>query len=89
MAAANDNRPLKDCVASSEEEPHSIKYPFTIEANSFKLKPSLLQIVQQNQFSGNLTKDPNLHVLVFVQYANTLKCNGMNGHMKCNGLGEI
>lgn len=46
--------------------------------NYFELKPTLLQIVQQNQFSGNPTEDLNLHLSVFVQYANTLKSNGVN-----------
>lgn len=59
--AANQNRPLKDYVASSHEEPHSSIAPSTIEANNFELKPASLQIVQQNQFLGNPTEDLNLH----------------------------
>src|ERR1051325_7098209 len=34
--------------------------------------------VQQNQFSGAPTDDPNLHLSVFVQYADTVKANGVN-----------
>ncbi|MCH87321.1 hypothetical protein A2U01_0008188, partial [Trifolium medium] len=49
-----------------------------IQANNFELKPSLLQIVQQNQFFGNPTEDPNLHLSVFVQFADTLKSNGVD-----------
>ncbi|XP_058761643.1 uncharacterized protein LOC131635058 [Vicia villosa] len=48
------------------------------EANKFELKPSLLQAVQQNQFSGSPTDDPNLHLFMFVQYANTVKANGVS-----------
>ena len=33
--------------------------------------------MQQNQFSGNPTEDPNLHLSVFVQYADTVKANGV------------
>ena len=70
--AQNANRPLKDFVVPSQDEPHSSIVTPTIQANNFELKPSLLQIVQQNQFSGNPTEDPNLHLSVFVQFADTL-----------------
>ncbi|KAK2393252.1 hypothetical protein QL285_055218 [Trifolium repens] len=48
----NENRPLKDFAVPSEDEPHSSIVSPTIQANNFELKPSLLQIVQQNQFSA-------------------------------------
>lgn len=64
--AENDNRSLKNFVVPSDEDPHSsIVYP-EIAVNNFELKPSLMQIVQYNQFSGNLVEDPNLHISVFV-----------------------
>lgn len=40
--ASNQNHPLKDYVDPSEEEPYSSIAPPTVEANNFKLKPSLL-----------------------------------------------
>lgn len=43
---ANNNRPLKDYAALSEEEPHSSTAPPSIEANNFELKALLLQVVQ-------------------------------------------
>lgn len=64
-----DNRPLKDFEVPSQDELHSSIVPLEIQADIFELKPSLLQIVQLNQLSGNPTEDPNLHLLVFVQYA--------------------
>lgn len=46
--AENDNRPLKDFDVPFENESHSsIVNPVT-QANTFELKPSLLQIMQQN-----------------------------------------
>jgi len=54
--AHNANRPLKDFVVPYQDEPHSSIVNPTIQANNFELKPSLLQIVQQNQFSGNTRK---------------------------------
>ncbi|XP_045791784.1 uncharacterized protein LOC123886512 [Trifolium pratense] len=74
---AQRERPLKDYAVPSEEEPHSSIAPPNIEARNFELKPALLQIVQQNQFSGSPTEDPNLHLSVFVQYADTIKANGV------------
>jgi len=74
----NDNRPLKDFVVPSEEEPHTSIVRPAIAANNFELKPLLVQIIQQNQFSGNPTEDPNLHLATFVRFAETLKVNGVH-----------
>src|SRR4030042_2451744 len=73
--ALQDDRPLKDYAVPSEDEPHSSIVNPAVQANNFELKPSLLQIVQQNQFSGNPTEDPTLHLSVFVQFTDTLKIN--------------
>lgn len=61
-----DNRLLKDFVVPSKDKPHSSIINPAIQANNFELKPSLLQVVQENQFFGNPTADPNLHLSVFV-----------------------
>lgn len=34
--------------------------------------------MHQTKFSSNPTEDPNLHFSVFVQFANTLKSNGVD-----------
>lgn len=74
----NYNQPLKEFVVPSGEDPHvSIVRP-AIATNNFELKPSLLQIVQQNQFSWNLTNDPNLHLSVLLQFVDILKSDGVN-----------
>jgi len=66
----------------SDEESHencsSCNY-----GDNFELKPFLIQIVHHNQFSGNLTEDPNLHFVVFVQLTNTLKSDGVNPKAIC------
>src|ERR1043165_2116263 len=71
-------RPLKDYAVPSQAEPHNSIVAPTIARNDFELKPSLLSAVQQNQFSGSPTDDLNLHLSVFVQYADTVKANGVN-----------
>lgn len=71
----DDNRLLKDSVVPSDKEPHSSIVRPTIMVNSFELKPSLLQIVQQRKFSGNPMEDPNMHLSDFMQFTDTLKSN--------------
>ncbi|CAJ2646738.1 unnamed protein product [Trifolium pratense] len=78
MAEEPQNRPLKSYAIPSQEEPHNSIAAPAIEANNFELKPSLLSAVQQNQFSGNPTDDPNLHLSIFLQYADTVKANGVS-----------
>ncbi|CAJ2633397.1 unnamed protein product [Trifolium pratense] len=78
MAEAPQERPLRSYAIPSQEEPHNSIAAPAIEANNFELKPSLLSAVQQNQFSGNPTDDPNLHLSIFLQYADTVKANGVS-----------
>ena len=69
-------RPLKEFAQPSDEEPNSSIINPAITTNNFKLKPSLLQLVQQNQFAGLSSENPNQHLKVFIQLADTLKTNG-------------
>ena len=78
MAEGPQNRPLKFYVVPSQAEPHNSIAAPAINRNDFELKPSLIPAVQQNQFSGNATDDPNLHLSIFVQYADTVKVNGVS-----------
>ncbi|XP_050890546.1 uncharacterized protein LOC127095951 [Lathyrus oleraceus] len=78
MDEGPQNRPLKYYVVPSQEEPHNNIAAPAINRNDFKLKSLLLSVVQQNQFSSTPTDDPNLHLSVFVQYADTVKTNGVS-----------
>ena len=49
----------------------------TIQANNFELKPSLIQMVQSNQFGGYPNESPDDHIAVFLQYCNTVKMNNV------------
>ena len=51
---------------------------YTNNRNDFELKPSLLSVIQQNQFLGSPTDDPNLHFSVFMQYTDIVKANGVS-----------
>ena len=54
----------------------AVKQP-TIEANNFELKPALITMVQQNQFTGHPSEDPNKHMGRFLRMENTVKLNGV------------
>lgn len=60
------NRTLRDYATPSQDEPYNNIVAPAIDQNDFELKPSLLQAIQKNQFSGSPTDDPNLHLSVFV-----------------------
>ena len=49
----------------------------TINTNNFKLKPALINIVQQNQYGGLAHKDPNVHLATFLEICDTVKMNGV------------
>jgi len=54
-------RTLKEYATPSTEEPQAIIVYPTVEGNNFEINPALLNLVQQNQFSGSPAEDPNLH----------------------------
>ena len=54
----------------------AVKQP-AINANDFELKPALIAMVQQNQFIGHPTKNPNEHLGRFLRITNSIKLNGV------------
>ena len=59
-----------------QDEYSTIRQP-AIDANNFELKPALITMVQQHQFTGHPTEDPNEHLGRFLRMANTVKLNGV------------
>ena len=59
------------------EEYSAMRQP-PIKANNFKLKPSLITMVQQNQFTRHPSEDPNEHLGRFQRMENIVKLNGVN-----------
>ena len=53
----------------------------TINANNFELKPTLINMVKQNQYRGLAHKDPNVHLTTFLEICDTTKMN--RGHRRC------
>ena len=60
-----------------KDEYSTVRQP-TTEANNFELKPALITMVQQQQFTGHLSEDPNEHLGRFLRMGNTVKLNGIN-----------
>ena len=48
-----------------------------IANNNFKIKPSIIQMVQNNQFGGLQGEDPHAHILTFLTVCATFKINGV------------
>ena len=59
-----------------QEEYLAVGQP-AIEASNFELKLALITMVQENQFIGHPTKDPNEHIGRFLRMANIVKLNGV------------
>ena len=57
-----------------QEEYSALRQP-PIEANNFELKLALINMVQQHQFTGHLSEDPNEHLGRFMRMVNTVKLN--------------
>ena len=60
-----------------QEEYSAMRQP-TVDANNFELKPALITMVQQHQFTGHPIEDPNEHLRRFLRMANTVKLNGVS-----------
>ena len=48
-----------------------------ITNNNFEIKPSIIQMVQNNQFAGLQGEDPYAHILTFLNVCATFKINGV------------
>ena len=59
-----------------QDEYSAIRQP-AVDANNFELNLALITMVQQQQFTGHPTEDPNEHLGRFLRMANTVKLNGV------------
>ena len=58
------------------QEEYSAVKQLAIAANNFELKPAVITMVYQHQFTGHPSKDPNEYMGRFMRMANTVKLNG-------------
>ena len=52
-----------------------------IDVDDFELNPALIRMVQQNQFTGHPTENPNEHLGRFLRIANSIKLNGVRSEV--------
>ena len=52
-----------------------------IDVDDFELKPALIRMVQQNQFTGHPTENPDEHLGRFLKIANSIKLNGVRSEV--------
>ena len=57
-----------------QDEYSAVRQP-AVEANNFELKPALITVVQQHQFTRHPSKDPNKHMGRFIRMEKTVKLN--------------
>ena len=55
--------------------------PPAINANDFELQPTLISMVQQNQFAGHPTENPSEHLGRFLRIADSNKMNGVKSEV--------
>ena len=68
---------MKDFWKPVIQDEYSVVRQPAIKANNFELKPALITMVQQHQFTGHPFEDPNEHMGRFIRMANTIKLNGV------------
>ena len=59
------------------QDEYSVVRQLAIEANNFELKPALITMVQQHQFTRHPNEGLNKHMGRFMRMANTIKLNGV------------
>ncbi|KAJ1380154.1 hypothetical protein SESBI_46286, partial [Sesbania bispinosa] len=67
MAGNGERRTLEDYSQPRPRNYAPIVRP-PIQANNFEIKPTLLHLVQQDQFNGHASEDPNDHLQNFLSY---------------------
>ena len=68
---------MEDFWRPSIRDEYSIVRQPDIETNNFELKTALITMVQQHQFIGHPSKDPNEHMGRFMRMENIVKLKGV------------
>ena len=68
---------MEDLWKSFIQDKYLAMRELAIDAYNFELKPALITMIQQNQFTGHPTEDPNEHLGQFLRIANIVKLNGV------------
>ena len=68
---------MEDFLRPVIQDEYSTVRQLSIEVNNFELKPALITMVQQHQFTGHPSEDLNEHMGRFMRMENTIKLNGV------------
>ena len=68
---------MEDLWNSFIHNKYSAIKPPAVNANDFELKPSLITMIQQNQFTGHPTENPSEHLGRFLRIGNSVILNGV------------
>ena len=68
---------MEDLWNSFIHNKYSTIKPPAVNANDFELKPSLITMVQQSQFTGHPTENPSEHLGRFLRIVNSVFLNGV------------
>ena len=68
---------MEDLWKSFIQDKYLVVRQPAIDVNDFELKPALIRMVQQNQFTGHPTENPNEHLGRFLRIDNSIKLNGV------------
>ena len=68
---------MEDFWRSIIQEEYPAVRQLAIEANNLELKPTIITMVQQHQFTCHPSEDPNEHMGRFMRIKNTVKLNGV------------
>ena len=69
---------MEDFLRLRVKNGYSVVRQPPIEANNFELKHALITMVQQHQYIGHPSEDPNEHLGKFLRRENTVKLNGVS-----------
>ncbi|XP_073120585.1 uncharacterized protein [Henckelia pumila] len=70
--------PIRDHFRPTIQAYYSRIAQATINANKFKLKPALINMVKQNQFNESATTNPHMHLRTLLEITDKVKMNGVS-----------
>ena len=68
---------MRDYVSLNVQGNQNLIVRQEVAANNFEIKPAMIQMIQNSQFSSFPHEDPIGHMTRFLEYCSTFKMNGV------------